>query len=124
MVSRSCTVRFPQGVSACNQRHSLLVVHAHPAKRLADVVRGKDRIGVAIGSLWIHVDEPHLDCRQWVFKLAVSLVPLVGKPFFLCSPVHVFLRLPHIRTPTAESEGFKAHGLERHVAGKDHQIRP
>ena len=40
------------------------------------------------------------------------------------APVHVLVRLPHVRTAAAEAEGPEAHRLQRDVAGEDDQVGP
>ena len=40
------------------------------------------------------------------------------------APVHVVVGLPHVGAAAAEAEGLEAHGLERDVAGEDHEVGP
>ena len=52
-------VGLAEGVATDDQRGGLLVVHRHPAERLADVVRRGDRIRLAFGAFRIDVDQAH-----------------------------------------------------------------
>ena len=118
------TVCFSKGVSAGDQRHGLLVVHGHAAEGLADVAGGGEWIGVAVGSLRIHIDEAHLHGGEWVFQFALTLVALVGEPFRLGAPIDVLLGLPYIGAATGKAEGLEAHALQGDVAGEDHEVGP
>ena len=120
---RSGTVVLAEGVAACDQRHGLIVVHGHAPERLADVVGGKERVGVAVGPLGVHVDEPHLNGRERVLELTLAAVALVSKPRSLNAPVGP-IRLPHIGTAAAKAERLESHRFERHVAGQDHEVSP
>ena len=54
-------VGLAEGVAAGDQRDGLLVVHRHPAERLADVAGRGERVRVAVRALRVDVDEAHLD---------------------------------------------------------------
>src|SRR5690606_29061947 len=116
-------VRLAERVTAGNERHGLVVVHRHAAKRLTDVARGRQRIWIAVGPFGIHVDEAHLHGRERIGELAVTAVALGAQPRALGSPVDV-LRLPHVFASTGEAERLEPHRLERDVAGQHHQIGP
>ena len=66
-----CAVRLAEGVAAGNQRHGLFVVHGHAPEGLADVLRGGDRVGLAVGTFRVHVDEAHLHGGERLLELAV-----------------------------------------------------
>ena len=53
-------VGLAEGVAAGDERHGLLVVHRHPGERVADVARGLQRVGLAVGALRVDVDQAHL----------------------------------------------------------------
>ena len=116
-------VRLAEGVATGDERHRLLVVHRHATKGLADVLRGRQRIRIAVRALGIHVDQAHLHGRQRVLQHPVAAVALVGQPLLLGPPVDQ-VRLPVVLAPTGEAEGLEAHGLQRDIAGQDHQIGP
>ena len=42
----------------------------------------------------------------------------------LSAPVDILTRFPRIGAPTAQAKGLEAHGLQRAVAGQNHQIGP
>ena len=112
-----------EGVPTGDQRHRLLVVHRHPAERLADVTGGRQRVGVAVGTLRVDVDQAHLDRAERAGELAVAAVALVAEPGVLRPPEDL-LGLPDVLATEAEPEGLEAHGLQRDVAGEDQQVRP
>ncbi len=90
---------------------------------------GGDRIGIAVRTLRVDVDQAHLHGAEIAGKFAVARVAAVrrfaiGKPSFFSAPVHVVLRLPYIGAAAAEAEHRAAHRLNRDVAGEDEQIRP
>ncbi len=116
-------VRLAEGVAADDQRCRLLVVHRHPAERLADVVRRLERIRLAVGPLGVDVDEPHLHGAERTRQLALALVALVAEPRVLRTPEDL-LRLPDIRPAEAEPERLEAHRLHGDVAGEDEQVGP
>ncbi len=117
-------VRLAEGVATRDERNGLLVVHRHAAEGLADVASRGQRVGVAVGALGIDVDEAHLHSRERLLELAVAGVALVVQPGGLGAPVHVGVGLPHIGATAGVAEGLEAHGLQRHVAGEDHQVGP
>ena len=55
---------------------------------------------------------------------AVRVAHVAAEPRRLAAPVHVLVRLPHVGAAAAEAEGLEAHGLQRDVAGEDHQVGP
>ncbi len=63
-VAVACAVGLAEGVAADDQRRRLLVVHRHPAERLADVDRGRQRIRLAFGAFGIDVDQAHRGRRR------------------------------------------------------------
>ena len=122
---RACrAVCLAERVAARDQRDRLLVVHRHAAERLADVPGGGERIGLALRSLRVHVDQAHLHRGQRLLQVAVALVALRGEPLALRSPEDVVLRLPHVGASAAEAEHLQTRRLERAVAGEDHQVGP
>ena len=62
-----------QGVPAGDQGDGLLVVHGHAAERLADVIRGGERVRHAVRALGVDVDEPHVGGAQGAGKLLAVL---------------------------------------------------
>ncbi len=117
-------VRLAEGVTARGEREGLLVVHGHAAEGLADVACRAQRVGLAVGALGVHVDEPHLHGGKRVLKLAVARVALVAQPLALRTPVDVHRGLPDVLAAATESEGLEAHGLKRAVTGQDHEVGP
>ena len=150
MIGRPGAVRLAEGMAARDQGHRLLVVHGHPREGVADVVRRRQRIGIAVRPFRVDVDQPHLHRRQRVLQIARMLVAvrvvvrdqhgLVGgllhpvravgvaqvaaQPGRLAPPIDVLIRLPDILAPAGEAEGAETHGLQRHVSGQDQQVGP
>ena len=119
------TVGLAEGVAAGDERDGLLVVHRHPAERLADVAGRGERVGVRVRALGVDVDQPHLDRGQRVLQLAVAGVALVAaEPGLLGAPVDVLVGLPDVGAAAGEAEGLKAHRFQRAVAGEDDEVGP
>ena len=115
---------FSKGVAACDEGDGFLVVHRHAGEGLADVARGGERVGVAVGALGVDIDEPHLDCGEGVLEFAVAGVAAVFQPLFFGAPVDVLLGFPDVGAAAGEAEWFESHRLERDIAREDHQVGP
>ncbi len=120
---RACPMGLAEGVPSGDERDRLLVVHRHARERLADVTRGRHRVGVTVRSFRVDVDEAHLHSRERIGELAIAAVARVLEPRRLVAPVD-FRRLPHVLAPAAEPERLEPHGLEGDVTGEDHQVGP
>src|SRR6185312_16151485 len=86
VLSRGRAVRLAEGVTSGNQRERLLVVHRHPAEGFADVASRLQRIGLSVRSLWVDIDQAHLDGAERPLQLAVAAVPLVAEPGVFGAP--------------------------------------
>ncbi|MEZ4249493.1 MAG: hypothetical protein R3B99_14790 [Polyangiales bacterium] len=117
-------VGLAEGVAAGDERDRLFVVHRHAREGLAHVASRLHRIGLAVRTLGVHVDEAHLHGAERVGELAVAAVAFVAEPRRLGAPIDVLLGLPDVLAPARETEGRKAHRLERDVAREDHQVGP
>ena len=123
VVAVAGAVGLAERVAAGDQRDGLLVVHRHPAERLADVARGRERVGVAVRALGVDVDEAHLHRAERAGELAVAAVALVAEPGVLRAPEDL-LGLPDVLAAEAEAERLEAHRLQRDVAGEHQQVGP
>src|SRR4029077_10259460 len=121
---RTRAVGLAEGVTARDQGDRLLVVHRHPAERLADVAGRGERVRGAVRPLRVDVDEAHLDGAERVGELAVAAVALVIQPGRLRTPVDVLFGLPGVHPAAAEAERLEAHRLQGDVAGEDHEVGP
>ncbi|CAB4581052.1 unannotated protein [freshwater metagenome] len=117
------SVRLAEGVTPGDQRHGLLVVHRHPAERLADVASRRQRVGRAVRALGVHVDEAHLHGAERIAELAVAAVARIAEPGVLSPPEHL-LGLVHVLAATTEAERRQTHVLDRDVAGEHHEVGP
>ena len=147
VVRRRRAVALAHAVAAGDQRHGLLVVHRHAGEGLADVPGRGDRVRVAVRAFRVHVDQAHLHRGQRVLEVAgmrhLAVVVLdqhaVGvrhagraagisfvatQPLGLAAPVHVEVGFPGVLATAGAAEGLEAHGLQRDIAGQDHQVGP
>ena len=119
-----CTVALAEGVAAGNEGEGLFVIHGHAAEGFADVAGGGERVGTAVGTFRVDVDEAHLDSGERVVEITLALVAVTAEPGVFGTPEDVFLRDPDVGAATAEAEGLEAHGVEGDIAGEDHEIGP
>ena len=118
------SMRLAESMPAGDERDGLLVVHRHAAEGLADILRGRERIRVAVRPLGIHVDQAHLRGTERFLQYPVSRVAqIAGEKHLLGSPVDQ-IRLPVILAAAAKAEGLEAHRLQRDISGQDHQVSP
>ncbi len=117
-------VSLAKGMPASNQRHRLLIIHAHPTKGLAHIAARGYRVGGTVGAFRIDIDQPHLHGSQGVFEVPVTRVALISQPFILGAPVDILFRLPDILTATGKTQGFKSHRFKGDIASKNHQVGP
>src|SRR5689334_19750570 len=116
-------MRLAEGVPAGNQRDGFLVVHRHAGECLADIISSCDRIGLAVRSFGVDVDEAHLYRAERLLKLTFTAVAFVTKPRTFRSPVE-FLWLPSVRAAAAKPERLEAHRLEGDIADQNKKIGP
>src|SRR5437764_3709392 len=110
---------FAEGVAAREQRYSLLVIHGHTAKRLADVRGCGERIRLTLRALRVHVDEAHLNGAVRFLELPVVIVTLGSKPLNFRPPIDVRFRLPNVLAPAGEPKRLETHRLQSAVPGED-----
>ena len=115
---------LPESVAAGDQSDRFLVVHRHAGEGFTDVPGGRERVGLRVRSLRVHVDQTHLHGRQRIGQFPVAAVTLVRQPFVFRSPVNVLLGFPHIGPTSGESKRLQAHVFERHVPGQHHEVGP
>src|SRR5215467_2983218 len=116
-------MRFAEAVTAGDQCDGFFVVHRHPAEGLTNVARCRDRIGIAVRSLRIDVDEAHLYGAERIVKLAFAAVTFVAKPGTFGPPIK-FIGFPGIVAATREAERLEAHRLQSDVAHEHKEIGP
>ena len=80
-------------------------------------------IRIAVGSLGVHIDQPHLDGGKRVIELALTSVAIVSEHNLFGTPIH-HIGLPVIFTTTGEAKGFKAHVLHGNGASQNHEVSP
>ncbi len=64
------TVGFAERVTADNERDGFFVVHGHAAEGVADILRRGERIGIAVGTFGVDVDETHLHRGERILEVA------------------------------------------------------
>ncbi len=116
-------VGLAEGVTAGNQRHGFFVVHRHAEEGFANILCRRDRVGIAVRSFRVDIDQAHLHRAERFGELAFAGVALVAKPGAFGAPVE-FFRLPDVDAAAGEAERFEAHQFQRDVAGENHQIGP
>ena len=110
------------GVATSGEGSRLFIVHGHSGKGLPDVGGGFERVRLAVNTLRVDVDEPHLHSRERVihclrlFHIAITHIT-GGKPLLLGTPIRIFFRVPNIGTTVAKAKGFQTHRLIGHVTG-------
>jgi hypothetical protein len=122
----AAAVRLAERVAAGDERDGLLAVHAHAAERDLDVVRGRDRVGLAHRALGVDVDQAHGDGAEVALvevERRVGAVALVAEPGVLGTPEDLG-RLPGVLAAEGEAEGLQAHVVVRDVAGEHEQVGP
>src|ERR1700712_2524188 len=109
LVGVGSAMDFAKCVPTSNKGDRFYVIHCHARKRLANVSGRTEWIGIAVGTLGVHVDQAHLNRADRWLQLPVARVALVSKPGVFMSPVDVFFRFPDIRASAAETKRLKAH---------------
>src|SRR5690606_28645749 len=74
-------VALAERMPAGDQRDGFLVVHRHPRKGFADIASGSHRIGLAVRSLGIYIDQAHLHGCERIVEFAFTGVALITEPF-------------------------------------------
>ena len=124
---RGGAVGLAEGVAAGDQRDGFLVVHRHAAEGLADVLRRRDRIGIAVRTFRVDVDQPHLHGGERILQVAavdvairivvghehrarlldalgtVRVADVAAQPGRLGAPVDVLIRLPDVLATAARN---------------------
>ena len=146
MIRNAGAVGLAEAVAAGDQRDSLFIVHRHAGEGLADVDGCSKRVGLAVRTFGIDVDQAHLHGCQRVLEdagvlhfavvvfhqnamtfdawRALGVAHVTPQPLGLAAPVHVLVRLPHVLAATGEAEGLEPHAFQRHVARQHHQVGP
>jgi len=117
-------VGLAEAVTADDERGGLLVVHGHPAERLANVVGRGKRIRLTFRAFRIHVDQAHGRRAKGFSEFTLAGVALVGTQPFVLFAEENLLGLPDVLSAEAEAKGLEAHGLQGYVACEHQQVRP
>src|SRR5688572_16406843 len=107
-------VCLAEAMAPGDQRDGLFVVHGHAEERFADVLGRCDRIGLAIRTFGVHVNQPHLNRTERLRELALAAVALVAQPRPLGTPEEL-LGLPDVGSTAGEAECLEAHRFQSHV---------
>ncbi len=117
-------VGLAERVTTDDQRRGLLVVHRHPAERLADVDGGSQRIRLAFGAFGIHVDQAHRGGAVAFLEFPRTGVALVGAEPLLFLAEDDLFRLPEVGAAERETERLEAGRFQCGVAGEHQQVGP
>jgi len=122
-------MRLADRMTAGGQGDGLLVVHRHAREGHAHIMGGLERIGPAVDTLGVDVDQTHHHRRQRVVEVALTGVAAVGvvagsEPFLLRAPVDVLLRMPDVLAAEGKPKGLEPHGLIGHGAGQHDEVGP
>ena len=124
LIRAGCAVAFAECVPPGGERDGFLVVHRHAGKGLANVGSRGDRVGIAVRSFRVYVDQAHLHGRKRIFEIALAGITFFSEPLFLDAPVDVLFRLPDVFAPATEAERLEAHRFQGAVAGENHEVGP
>src|ERR1700722_2580798 len=123
-ISVARAVGLAEAVPADDQCGGLLVVHRHPAERLADVHRGRHRVWFSFGPFGIDVDQTHRGRAVRLREVALAGVALVGAQPFTLFAEEDFLWLPDVFATETEPKGLEPHRFQGYVAGEYQQVCP
>ena len=117
------------GVAATGKRCGFFIVHRHARKGFAHLLGGFQRVGFAVHTLGVHIDQAHLHSRQRVFHGVglghVFIARVRGRqPFALGPPIGVFFGVPDIFAPERKAIGFQPHVFISHGACQQNQVCP
>jgi hypothetical protein len=123
-------VALADGVAAGGQGDGFLVVHRHAGEGLAHVVRGLQRIGIAVDALRVDVDQAHHAPRPAGSpdraRRSNGCTGLLRWAPAIPSPSPSRCPFPGARCPRGRSRSRRssAHRLVGDVAGEDDQVGP
>src|ERR1700747_363196 len=99
------SVSLAEGVTAGDQSDGFFVVHRHPREGLANILGCLERIGNAVRSFRIDIDEAHGGGAERTREIALTRIAFIGShPGRLMPPVDVKVGFPNVRTSAAKTE--------------------
>ena len=107
--SITCTMYLTKSVSTSNKSNSFFIIHSHTVKSFTNIFCACNRIRISIWTFWININQTHLHCSKWIFKITFTSIAFVSKPFFFFTPVDIFFWGPNIRTSTTVAKSLTAH---------------
>ena len=114
-----------EGVATSREGHSFSVVHCHTSKSLADVLSAEQWVRVRVWSFWIDVNQSHLNSGKRIVEVLASVtVAIVAEPLVFSTPVNVFFWVPNVRSATAETKHWSAHGFNGDNTCQNQKIGP
>ena len=115
---------FAEGVATRDKGNGLLHRHPHAREGIPHFWTRGHRIRVAVGTLRVDINQPHLNRRQGLIKRILTAVALISEPLGFLAPEHILFGLPDVGAAAGKSEGAKPHGFQRHIAAEDDQVSP
>ena len=76
--STAVAVRFSDSMATGGERDGLFIIHRHTREGEAHVLRGTQRIRLAVHALGIHIDETHLHRSQGVLEASAIVILVAG----------------------------------------------
>ena len=140
VLCRRRAVGLAKAVTASDERDRFVVIHGHATESFANINRCGKRIGFAVRALRVDIDQAHLHSGQGVLKVArvryfaivilhkyavvflnarrsSRVAGVAAEPLGFTTPVHILVRLPHVKPTSGKAESFKAHAFQSHVSG-------
>ena len=77
------TMALTKSMPACNQCNGFLIIHRHPGEGLTHINGRCHGIRYPVWPFRINIDQTHLHCRQGIFKISLTGIALIAKPFIL-----------------------------------------
>ena len=78
LVGGQATMGLADGMATACECRGFLVIHGHAAERLADIMGRGQRVGIAVRTFRVDIDQAHLHRGQRFFQFALLVVALIG----------------------------------------------
>ena len=118
-------MHFTECVPAGDQRHGFFIIHRHAGEGFAHILCAQQRVGIAVGTLRVDINQTHLNGSQRIFqRLSRFGITVIIEPTGFGTPINIFFRMPNIGAAAAKTECFATHGFDRDIASEHKQVGP